>query len=111
MKITVGQLRQLVAEAVVAVDPNYLKLKSIAKEAIAMFAEAEAGGVEARKAAPTIYKWVVEATTYEDDPRFAKGSVPPPGPLHKGLAVVTLVTKADGWLGELLRRAARDYRP
>lgn len=111
MKIKVGQLRQIVAEAVVAVDPNYLKLKGIASKAIAMFAEAEAGGVEPRKAAPAIYKWVVEATTYDDDPRFAKGSVPPPGPLHRGLAVVTLVTKEDGWFGELLRRASVVYRP
>lgn len=111
MNLTVGQLRQIVAEAVVATDPRYLELKRIAKEAIAMFAEAEAGGVEARKAAPAIYKWIVEATTYEDDPRAAKGSVPPPGPLHRGLNIVTLVTKEDGWLGELLRRAARDYRP
>lgn len=111
MKTTVGQLRQLIAEAVVAVDPNYLKLKSIAAEAIAMFAEAEAGGVEPRKAAPAIYKWVVEATTYDDDPRFAKGFEYKGGPLHKGKAIVTLVTKKDGWLGELLRRASVDYRP
>ena len=111
MKIKVGELRQLVAEAVVAVDPRYLEMKRIADEAIAMFAEAEAGGVEPRKAAPAIYKWVVEATTYEDNPHAAKGFEYKGGPLHRGKAIVTLVTKKDALLGELLRRASVDYRP
>lgn len=111
MKITIGQLRQVVQEAVVATDPRYLEMKAIAAEAIKMFAEAEEGGVEPRKAAPAIYKWVVEKTTYEDDPRFAKGFEHKGGPLHRGKAIVTLVTKKDGWLGELLRRASVDYRP
>ena len=102
MKTTVGQLRQLIAEAVVAVDPRYLEMKRIAAEAIAMFAEAEAGGVEPRKAAPAIY---------EDNPRAAKGFEYKGGPLHRGKAIVTLVTKKDAWLGELLRRASVDYRP
>lgn len=111
MKITIGQLRQVVQEAVVATDPRYLEMKAIADEAIAMFKEAEAAGIDGRKAAAYVYKWVVEKTTYEDDPRFAKGFEHKGGPLHRGKAIVALVTKKDGWLGELLRRASVDYRP
>lgn len=108
MKITVGQLRQLVQEAVVVVDPRYLKMKGIADKAIKKL---EAAGDDARKVAPDVYKWIVKVTTYEDDPSAPKGYEYKGGPLHHGLAIVNLVTKKDGWFGELLRRAARDYRP
>ena len=108
MKIKVGELRQIVREAVGRML-NYGEHVAIANEAIGMFEEAEARGAEARKAAPYIYKWVVEKTTFEFDPKAPRSTDSTVN--HRGLNIVALVTKKDGWYGELLRRAARDYQP
>lgn len=92
MKISIKELRSLIREAVDKsyVDPHYARLKSLAKGAIA---DLKSGGdpeeVYTRLAAET---------------DLGRGQ-------HRADAVVNLVAKKGGWFGELLRRAARDYRP
>lgn len=91
MKIKVGELKILIREAVDKsyVDPNYARLKSLAKEAIA---DLKAGGDPEE-----VYTWLAAETD------LGRGQ-------HRAEAVVVLVRKVDPAAAADLEHAGRDFR-
>ena len=91
MKISIGQLRKIIREAVDKsyVDPHYARLKSLAKAAIA---DLKAGGDPEE-----VYTWLAAETD------LGRGQ-------HRAEAVVVLVRKVDPAAAADLEHAGRDFR-